>query len=312
MATSPIDWSDLRHFLAVARAGSTLGAARALGVNQTTVARRLDALEAATGLVLVERRQAGCMLTPAGLALLAKAEAVEAAAGAFEEAADAEARETAGAVRLTALEIYAVTILPPILRDLRAAHPELTILLDTSERPRDLAAGEADVALRVSHGGQLEEAPGLVGRRIADDPWTLYCSRDYAARHERPRTAADLARHPIIGGGGDKVWPRYRAWLLRHRLEGAVTMHHDSSVGLLAAIRSGAGLAVLPSFIADREGDLVQCLPPIAGDEAGLWLLTHERLRRQPRVRAVMDFLGGRLDRRARERPSLGEDAWAA
>lgn len=312
MPASPIDWNDLRHFLAVARAGSTLGAGRTLGVNQTTVARRLDALEAAIGLPLVERRQAGCALTPAGEALLARAEAVEAAASAFAEAADAEAREAKREVRLTTLEIYAVTLLPPILRDLRAAHPNLTILLDTSESPRDLGAGEADVALRGSHGRLVADAPGLVGRRIADDPWTLYCSRDYAARHQRPRTAADLARHPIIGGGGAKVWPMYRAWLRRHRLEGAVTMHHDSSIGLLAAIRAGAGLAVLPSFVADREGDLVRCLPPIAGDEAGLWLLTHERLRRQPRVRAVMDFLGERLGRLARARAGASEDAWAA
>lgn len=311
MPASPLDWNDLRHFVAVARAGSTLGASRALGVNQTTVARRLGALEAAIGLPLVARRQAGCVLTPAGEGLLARAEAVEAAAAAFAEAADAEAREAKGEVRLTTLEIYAVTVLPPILRDLRAAHPNLTILLDTSEVARDLAAGAADVALRGSH-GRLSEAPGLVGRRIADDPWTLYCSRDYAARHQRPLTAADLARHPIIGGGGEKVWPMYRAWLRRHRLEGAVTMHHDSSIGLLAAIRAGAGLAVLPSFIADREGDLVQCLPPVAGDEAGLWLLTHERLRRQPRVRAVMDFLGDRLGRLAAARPETDESAWAA
>jgi DNA-binding transcriptional LysR family regulator len=309
MFAASVDWDDLKHFLAVARSGSTLAAGRTLRVSQTTVARRLSALEAALGLVLFERRQAGYALTPAGKALLAQAEAVEAAAAAFGEAAGAQSREVSGTVCLTMVEIYAVTIMPPILKDLHDAHPGLRIELDTADWPRDLAAGEADVALR---GGHVDPDSSLVGRRIASDPWTLYCSRDYAARHPRPRTAADLRGHAMIGGGGDKVWPAYRAWLRRHRLEEAVAIHHSSASGLLAAVRAGAGLAVLPSFVADRDPDLVRCLDPIAGDDSELWLLTHERLRHTPRVRAVMDFLGERLTRLAREEPSSGEEAWAA
>ena len=309
MAAVSADWDDLRYFLAVARSGSTLGAGRTLGVSQTTVARRLAALEAALGLVLFERRQTGYALTPAGGALIAQAEAVEAAAASFAKAAGAQSREATGTVCLTCVELYAVTILPPIMRDLHEAHPGLRITLDTHDLPRDLAAGEADVALR---GGHIPEDSGLVGRRIAADPWTLYCSRDYAAAHARPRSAADLRQHPIVGGGGEKVWPMYRAWLQRHRLEEAVTIHHSSGTGLLAAVRAGAGLAVLPSFVADRDPDLVRCLDPIASDDSELWLLTHERLRHTPRVRAVMDFLGDRLARLAREAPPPDEGAWGA
>ena len=309
MLPASVDWDDLKYFLAVARSGSTLGAGRTLRVSQTTVARRLSALEAALGLVLVERRQAGYTLTPAGEALVAQAEAVEAAAAAFGEAAGAQSREVSGTVCLTMVELYAVTILPPILKDLHDAHPGLRIELDTADWPRDLGAGEADVALR---GGRVDPDSSLVGRRIAPDPWTLYCSRDYAARHSRPLSSADLRGHAMIGGGGDKVWPAYRSWLRRHRLEEAVTIHHSSASGLLAAVRAGAGLAVLPSFIADRDPDLVRCLDPIAGDDSELWLLTHERLRHTPRVRAVMDFLGERLTRRARQERVPDEDAWAA
>lgn len=309
MAAASVDWDDLKYFLAVARSGSTLGASRALQVSQTTVARRLAALEAALGLVLFERRQAGYALTPAGEALVPRAEAVEAAAGSFAEAAGAQSRDSSGTVCLTCVELYAVTILPPILKDLHDAHPGLRIDLDTADFPRDLGAGEAEVALR---GGHMASDSSLVGRRIAPDPWTLYCSRDYAAAHARPRTAADLRRHPLIGGGGQKVWPMYRAWLQRHRLEEAVTMHHSSASGLLAAVRAGAGLAVLPSFVADRDPDLVRCLDPIATDDSELWLLTHERLRHTPRVRAVMDFLGARLARLAREVPAPDLEAWAA
>lgn len=308
MLAASANWDDLRYFLATARSGNTLAAGRALGVSQTTVARRIASLEAALGIVLFERRQAGYALTPAGEALVGQAEAVEAAAASFAEAAGAQSREASGTVCVTMVEIYAVTIMPAILRDLHEAHPRVRIAIDTSDGKRDLGAGEADVALR---GGQAPTEADLVGRRIAPDPWTLYCSRDYAAAHRRPRNAADLRRHSIIGGGGDRIWPAYRAWLRRHSLEDAVTIEQSSASGLLAAVRAGAGLAVLPSFIADRDPELVRCLEPSPADRSELWLLTHERLRHTPRVRAVMDFLGTRLSRLAREAPIADADPWA-
>jgi DNA-binding transcriptional LysR family regulator len=293
-------WDDLRYFLAVARTGSTLGAGKALKVSQTTAARRVAALEAALGLPLFERRQAGYALTPAGEALLAQAEAVERAAGGFAQAAAAQAREASGVVRLTTVEVYAVTLLPPLLKELRTVHPAIRIELDTTEVARDLAAGEADVALR---GGTAPEGGGLVGRRIAADPWTVYCSRSYAQANGLPANMAELARHPIIGGGGEYVWPVYRRWLRHHGLEDAVVIEHGSTSGLLAAVRSGMGLAVLPSFMAERDPELVRVVDAAKGDRMELWLLTHERIRHAPRVRAVMDFLGERLARMAKEGP---------
>lgn len=291
------DWNDLRYFIAVAETGSTLAAGRALRVSQTTVARRVAALEEALGLTLFERRQAGYAPTPAGEALLAPAREVGSAATALEEAAAAMGRDASGTVRMTVLEIYAVTVLAPILRDLHEAHPAIRIELDTSDEPRDLAAGAAEVALRNS---ASPTGGGLVGRRIAPDPWTLYCSRSYGEAHGVPHNRAELAGHPLIGGGGGKVWRAYQAWLQRHGLEGNVAIHHGTVTGMLAAVRSGFGLAVLPSFIADRDPDLVRCLPPIESDPASLWLLTHERLRHTPRVRVVMDFLAERLVRLAK------------
>ena len=310
MLSTTLDWDDLKHFLAVARSGSTLAAGRALRVSQTTVARRIAAFEGKLGLILFERRQAGYALTPAGEALVPQAESVEDAASSFAEAAGAQSRDASGTVCLTMQEIYAVTIMPPILKALHEAHPALRVQLDTADQPRDLGAGEADVALRgVYH---MPTDKSLVGRRIVADPWTIYCSRDYAASHSRPRTAADLRQHAIIGGGGEKVWPRYRAWLQRHQLEEAVTIEHSTGSGLLAAVRAGAGLAVLPSFVADNDPDLVRCLEPMAGDDAVLWLLTHERLRYTPRVRVVMDFLGAALTRLAKQTRAPDEGRWAA
>lgn len=292
-----LDWNDLRHFLAVARTGSTLAAGRALRVSQTTVARRVTALEDVLGLPLFERRQTGYFLTPAGEALVERAQAVEEAATAFADAASAEGRDVSGTVRLTAQEIHAITVLPPILRDLRAAHPAIRIELDTADALLDLSAGAADIALR-SVG--RPEGGGLVGRRIATDDWAIYCSREYAATHDAPRRRRDLRGHPFIGGGGSAVWKIYRGWLEDNGLADAVAMHHDSPTGLLSAVRSGIGLAVLPCFVADAEPDLVRCLPPAPHKERGIWLLTHERLRHTPRVRVVLDFLADRLAKLAR------------
>ena len=293
-----LDWNDLRYFLAVARTGSTLAAGKALRVSQTTAARRVAALEAELDLPLFERRPAGYRLTPAGEALVEQAEAMEAVAGHFTDAAATQAREASGTVKLTVDEIYAVTLLGPILRDLHDVHPAIRIELDTTEAKRDLAAGEADVALRMA---DRPTGGGLVGRRITTDNWTIYCSRDYAAAHGRPRRRKDLKGHTFIGGGGPGVWMMYRRWLEENGLADSVAMQHGTSTGLLSAVRAGVGLAVLPSLIADLDPDLVRCLPPDRGNERGLWLLTHERLRHTPRVRAVLDFLGERLTRIARE-----------
>jgi DNA-binding transcriptional LysR family regulator len=295
MAT--MDWNDLRYFLAVADEGSTLAAGRALRVSQTTVARRIASLEEALGLTLFEKRQAGYVLTPAGEGLIERAKQVEAATEGFAEASAALARDSSGMVRITTQEIFANTLLGPILRELHELHPEIVIEIDTQQELLDLGAGEADVALRSTAG----EAPaGTVGRSLCIDDWTLYCSRDYAERHGVPRTRKDLLGHAIIGGGGGKLWRHYEAWLKSLGLEGQVAMHHATSTGLLTAVRSGFGIAVLPCIVADGDPDLLQCVPPREDHHRSMWLLTHERVRHTPRVRIVVDFLYDRLMRHVR------------
>ena len=286
------DWNDWRYFLAVARSGSTLAAGRTLRVSQTTVARRIAALEEALGLALFERRQAGYSLTEAGEALVDQAEAIERAAVSAETVATAHGRDLSGTVRLTTQEIFEITLLAPLLVDLHERFPDIRIELDTSQDVRDLGAGEADIALRAT---KVDPPAGVVGRRLCIDDWTLYCSRTYAERHGVPRTRAQLPGHTIIGGGGGALWRHYHAWLQQLGLDGQITLHQSSSSGLLSAVRSGLGIAVLPCVIADNEPDLIRCLPPRGDHGRTLWLLTHERVRRSPSVRAVIDFLYERL-----------------
>lgn len=294
-----LDWNDLRYFLAVARDGSTLAAAKALRVSQTTVARRIGALEAALGFPLFEKRQAGYALTPAGQDLIKQAEQVEQAADSFSEAASAQSRDVSGSVKITTEEVYAITLLAPLLRELHETYPEIVIELDTSQLVRDLGAGEADISLRSTK--TQGQPAGLVGRQLCIDDWALYCSRDYAARHGVPQTIAEMKKHAFIGGGGGNLWIHYQEWLQSLGLERQVAMHHATSGGLLSGVRSGFGIAVLPCVVADADPDLVRCVAPRADHGRILWLFTHERCRHTPRVRAVIDFLYERLSRHVRQ-----------
>jgi len=294
-----LDWNDLRYFLAVAREGSTLAGGRSLRVSQTTVARRIAALEGALGFPLFEKRQAGYALTPAGQDLIERAEQAEQAFGAFADAAAAQSRDVSGTVKITTEEVYAITLLAPLLTELHQLHPEIIIDLDTSQAVRDLGAGEADISLRSTKAGN--QAAGLVGRQLCTDDWALYCSRAYAERQGVPRTIAQMKKHPFIGGGGGNLWIHYQAWLKALGLERQVAMHHATSGGLLSGVRAGFGIAVLPCIVADGDPDLVQCVTPRPDHERVLWLFTHERVRRTPRVRAVIDFLYERLSRHIRQ-----------
>jgi len=269
-----------------------------LRTSQTTVARRIAALENSLGLPLFEKRKGGYSVTPAGDELLARAVQVEVSANQFAEAASGHSRDFKGTVKITTEEIYAVTLLAPILRELHEKYPEIVIDLDTSQQVRDLGAGEADVSLRST---KSEQPAGLVGRQLCIDDWTLYCSRDYAARHGAPSTLADLKKHPFIGGGGGNLWVHYQAWLQALGLEQQVAMHHATSGGLLSGVRSGFGIAVLPCVVGDADPDLIRCLPPRTEHGRILWLFTHERVKHTPRVRAVIDFLYDRLSRVVRQ-----------
>ena len=293
-----LDWNDLKYFLAVAGEGSTLAAGRALRVSQTTVARRIAALEHALGFPLFEKRQAGYVLTPAGEQLVERARQVENSAVRFAEAAGAHSRDLSGTVRITSEDIYGTGLLSPLLRELHELHPKVMIDLDMVQEMRDLGNGEADIALRSSSKNQ---PAGLVGRRLCKDDWTLYCSRDYAARHGTPGSVEDLKSHVIVGGGGGNLWRHYQAWLKELGLEDRVAMHHANSTGLLSAVRAGFGVAVLPCIVADADPELIRCIPPRPDHGRVLWLLTHERVRHTPRVRAIIDFLYERLSRHVRK-----------
>ena len=302
------DWNDLKYLIAVADHGSTIRAGSAIRVSQTTVARRLEALERAVGLKLVDRTATGYGLTVDGTALLEQARTVERAANGFGQAAGSRLRDIAGSVRITTDEIFAVGMLGPMLKEIASAHPEIRIELDTSEEYRDLATGDADLAIRSSMKDIATTGTDLVGRRVGPEEWAIFCSKAYAAERGAPRTIEELKQHPMVGGGGANVWKAYSAWLNYCGLEEQVAMQYGSASGLLSAVRSGLGVSMLPMLVGMADPELLLCFRPVKGNPRALWLLSHNRVRHNAAVRRVSDLLYDQLKQHAvRAEASAGE-----
>jgi DNA-binding transcriptional LysR family regulator len=305
------DWNDVRHFLAVARTGSTLTASRQLKLSQPTVARRVAALEEALGVTLFERRQAGYRLTEEGEALVADAAAMETAALAVADGAKARARRLSGSVRLTCNEITAAYHLAPILAEFRRAYPDIRVDLAVTEALLDLGRGEADVAIRAT---DRPEGSGIVARKLLDMPWIVYAARSYVETHGQPEHWDDIAAgHRIIGGEGAISQIPALQWFEGLAAAGAVVARANSFPALIANVRAGLGLAPLASGIFDRDAEIISCLTLPARFSGPVWLVTHERVRGLPRVRALLDFIATYVSaRRAILAPALPNAAGGA
>jgi DNA-binding transcriptional LysR family regulator len=282
------DWNDLKHFLAVARHGSTLAAGRALGVDQSTVLRRIGQLERALGRRLVTRSPSGYRLTPMGDALLPHAEQVEQAIRALDQALAAAGDDAQGVVRVTCPEpIVQRLAQSPLLAKFHALHPGLQVEFVSSDRYADLMNGEADIALR---SGDTDDG-ALVGRKIGDSLWAVYASRDYVQRHGQPARLEELADHALIGLHESMADHRVCVWLNRVAPQGRVVARTHSILGLLHAAKAGLGVAPLPLALGEAESDLVRVLEPI-DDLKRIWrVLVAPDKRHTPRVAAFFDLV---------------------
>lgn len=279
------DWNDLRHLLAVSRHGSTIAAGKSLWVSQSTVHRRIEALEKALGRKLVTRTPAGYRLTEFARTMLPHAERAEAAIGDLERQLSGEDRAQSGVIRLTCPEPIVQRLMPFIER-FHARHPGLRVEFVTSDRFLDLAKGDADVAFR---SGDTDDE--LVGRKVAESIWAVYASRGYVARHGRPQLVGDLIGHPIVALDKSMGGHRIAKWLADTVPKADIVARNDSVLGLMYAVKSGIGIGPLPTAIADTEPELVRVLGPIPELSRSWRLLTHPDLRRTPRIATFFDFV---------------------
>ena len=287
------DWNDLKYLLALAREGSTLAAARALAVDQSTVQRRLAELERRLGLELARRERDGYRLTDTAKSLLDRAEQVRDAILAFEQEA-AIARDSAtGVIRVTCPEPLAMRLAgSELIERFHASHPGLRVDFVLSDRYLDLTKGEADIALR---SGDTDHGE-LLGRKIGDSLWAVYGSRRYLERHGQPASIEELAQHDLVGFDASMSAHRAAVWLREVAAESRIVARNNSVLGVLNSAKAGLGLAPLPTAIADAEQDLVRVLGPI--DElTRIWrILTTRELRRQARVATFFDYVVSEID----------------
>jgi DNA-binding transcriptional LysR family regulator len=286
--TTMFDWNDLRYFVAVARHGSALAAAKALQVDPSTVQRRLQALEQRLGRPLLERLPSGSQLTSFGRSLLPQAQAVERAVQAMEQQVAALGRDVTGVVRVTCPEPIVLRLTGSLLLErFHALHPGLRVEFVISDRYVDLSKGEADVALR---SGDTDDGD-LVGRKIADSLWAVYASATYVQRHGRPGSVDDLDAHAWVAFDESMANHRASAWLRRVAPDARIAASANSVLGAVYSAKAGLGLAALPTAIGDAEPDLVRVLGPV--DElTRIWrILAHPDARATPRVAAFFDFI---------------------
>jgi DNA-binding transcriptional LysR family regulator len=282
------DWNDLRYFLAIARGGSTGTAAKALGVNQSTVQRRLRALEAALHCSLAERQAGGYRLTAHGQELLAYAEQVETTVGNLQrQSATLDDRAT-GLVRLTSHVTVGQRIIKSgFLDSFHSTHPGITVELIMEQRVLDLSKGEADIAIR---GGTLGDDPALIGRKIAEVPWGIFASRSFVERHGRPSTPVDIDGFSVIELVDEiEALPAAR-WMKTHAPTARVAARCSNVPSAHLAIKSGAGIAPLPIVYAAADEELVCVLGPLTELNYPMFLLAHRDLRKIPRVNALFEF----------------------
>jgi DNA-binding transcriptional LysR family regulator len=280
-----VEWGDLRFFLAAARAGSLGAAARTLGVEHTTVSRRLAALEETLGAKLFVRTPDGLSLTAAGHEVLPMAEEVERATQAIARAASARDERVEGTVRVTTSEAFSGFLVKQFA-ELRARHPGLLIEVLTGNQALDLVRGEADIAIRIMKTTQRD----LLVKKILEAGWSMYAATGYLSGKGSPKSIEKLVGHDVVGYDDAMSGVPGAKWLDAHAGDANVVLRGNSLVSVLNAVIAGFGISVLPCFLADAEPTLRRLTPQVLGTRE-VTLVVHPDLAKVARVRAVIDFL---------------------
>jgi DNA-binding transcriptional LysR family regulator len=283
MQAMSYDWNDLKYFLSCSRAGTLAGAGRLLKVDETTVGRRLAALEQALGARLFDRTSDGFVLTSTGERLVETAVAVEQATLELERKATGADVKLEGVVRVATTETMAVMFLARHLAPLRAAHPGIVVEMVSGLSAANLLKRDADVAVRV---GAMPTQQSLIVRRLGAFAWGLYARRTRTKR----RKLRSLDGQAVVGYCEELAQSTGGHWLDEHAKGATVVFRTNSILMAAQAARGGWGVAILPTFAGDTEPDLVRVnsepLCPV-----NLWLAVHADLQRNARVRAVIDHL---------------------
>jgi len=276
-------WDDIRYFLAVARTGGLSAASRLLGVNQSTVFRRIGRLEDSLGARLFDRMARGYALTAVGEEMMLLATRVEDDVLALDRGVRGADRELRGAVRITSLDEVLERIAPHLKR-FCDRYPGIWLEVSSETRVLSLSRRETDIAIRP---GLKPTEPDVVGRRLVALPVAAYASAGYLEGRTAPGSVSDLEGHGVIGfvtqrgGGRDTASGR----------RGGVVFQANSMSAQAIAARAGLGVAILPRFMGDPDDALTRLFHVTPETVYHLWLLVHADMKQSARIRAFIDFL---------------------
>ncbi|MFO1371939.1 MAG: LysR family transcriptional regulator [Candidatus Competibacteraceae bacterium] len=279
-----MEWDDYRYFLAVEQAGSALSAAKRLGVNHTTVLRRIANLEQRLGVRLFERLRTGYTLTAVGEELRETARRVEQALLSIEHRLSGKDLQLSGAVRVTTTDTLFQNLLLPHLPAFKNRHPHIQLQVVVSHQIANLTRREVDVAIRPTN----QPPDNMLGRKIGVTRSAIYGARTYLESHSRD---LPLDQHEWVGLDETLAHlPEYH-WLERFIPPERIVLRLNNLFHKMAAVKAGYGIAPLLCFLAERESDLIRLTEPNPLFDIDIWLLSHPDLRQVARIRAFTDFI---------------------
>lgn len=285
----PIDWDNIRHFLEVVRAGSVSLAAQRLQVNQTTVSRRISALEDKLGKALFDRSANGWLITPVGERLIASAEHMAEEIHTIERFVLAESQELSGKLRVTLGDICTQQLAMPAIESFIRKYPEVNLEIVATRDDLDLTAREADIALRAT-----EEPPqNLVGKRISQLAFAVYGKKRYLDLIQNNSDDKDIPCITWIGDGSTRpLWIEKSFPKTNH-------IYRTTELGvMLQMAKQGLVIAQLPCVLCDSDPDLYRLPVRYVEPGWGLWVLTHIDVRTTARVRIFKNFLVEELEKK--------------
>ncbi len=283
-----MDWDHLRYFWALVQAGTLVGAAKALGVEHTTVSRRIQALEKQLGATLFTREGSGYKLTDAGRQLQPRAEAMDRIARGIAPLTESQDTEQpTGVVRIGVTEGFGTQILAKHLAQLPQRYPLLTIDLLALPRMLHLSRREADIVISLERPAR----DTIVTSKLTDYTLYLYGQREYLARHPLIQNTGDLAKHAFVHYVDDQMFTRELQFLESLSAPQRFSFRSTSILAQHTAVRTGAGLGVLPAFLADKDPLLQRVLPEQARFTRTFWMSMPPELRSSARVQVVWRFV---------------------
>ena len=283
-----MDWNDLRYVKAIADTGSVAEAAKHLNLHQSTVFRRLNTLEKDLGVRLFERSSSGYIMTIAGEDFCRAAKRVEADISALNRRINGQDMRPSGTIRVTMTDALLIRLIAPCLSEFRLQYPEIELEVLVSKDVLNLTKRDADIAIRTTK----QPLETLVGRRVATVPTAIYGSKEYLKAHPNWN---NLNQHNWIGFDDTVIDSATASWLKQTVPNVKFQYRFNTCMGILAAAKENAGLALLSCYLGDSDLHLVRVGSPIPELEKPLWILTHEDLRYVARIRIFIDFVASFL-----------------